>query len=146
MALRFITIICLVALAGCMPAWVRTSPTVTGRLTSSGAAVPGADVFLIRTFSTCEASRQQTVTASDGTFSISGAREFQILGPEGHFVQWAAVCFKVEGQWFLGFGESLNGFFESRIKLGCDLSAPVVQSYRAERFRKVIGLCHSGDV
>ena len=142
---RIVTILCVVALAGCMPAWVRTSPTVTGRLTSNGVAVRGADVYLIRAFSTCEVSRQQTVTASDGTFSIPSAHEFQILGPEGHFVQWA-VCFKVDGQWFLGHGESLNGFFEPRVKLGCDLSAPVVQTHRAERFQKAIGLCRSGDV
>lgn len=145
MTARLITTICLVALAGCIPAWVRTSPTVTGRLSSSGAAVNGAEVYLVRTFSTCEASGQHTVTATDGTFTISGAHEFEILGPEGQFVQWA-VCFKVDGEWFLGFRERLNGFFEPRIKLGCDLSAPVLQTYSAEPFHKVIGLCRIGDV
>jgi hypothetical protein len=143
--LRLVCVVCLVGLAGCVPAWPRATPTVTGRVELHGAPISGADVYLVRWFHACEVSQFHTVTSSDGTFAIAGTHEFEWIVPGDHFVRWA-VCFNVKGQWFVGYGESHMGFPVSRVQLTCDLSAPVVEGFRAKPDRRARGLCRADDV
>jgi hypothetical protein len=126
--------------AACVPIRTPLTPAVSGAVYFRGAAIQGADVYVLpQTLSAqCRPSQSHSVTAADGAFQVPAVSKFVWRLPIGdRLIAWT-VCINYKDRWSAGYSESDFYLRHESIRLKCDLAAEAHGNAR--------GICEVDDV